>query len=495
MKINKVIFSVDDNPIYADFWPLQAKLVKKIFKAEPILFYITDEDSDFYYDGNGIIKKINKNNCFNVPTSFQSQVVRMYATKYFPNEICLTADIDMLMLNENYFVKQIETIDSESLVIMDSKSYDLERIECQNHNESCKNRYPICYIVGKGKIFNKILNTDRSFEQYVDDLQKLELGWGTDELYFGDKVDNTDHGVNIIKLIRNWSTPWKAEKRIDRHNFPTTNLNSILKDAQKRDGVYDLDKLKSGYYIDAHCPRPYKDYKKEINELVDMVLSNTKNNMMYQLGEKYQNDKITHHRYDLIYPDFINHLCDKDIKMLEIGLGTYSDNTGYSRNMWKEYFPKSEIFVMDIHQEFEDEIGKVIKGDQSNILDLQKISELCMDLDFIVDDGSHHPEHQIKSFNYLFNKNLKKGGIYIIEDIECSYWKPNETVYGYETGYLNIINYFTKFLHELNSEFSGYNNSLNISQITFAKNCIIIKKQTEEEIELNKREYRFKHLI
>ena len=128
---------------------------------------------------------------------------------------------------------------------------------------------------------------------------------------------------------------------------------------------------------------------------------------MYQLGEKYQNDKITHHRYDLIYPDFINHLCDKDIKMLEIGLGTYSDNTGYSRNMWKEYFPKSEIFVMDIHQEFEDKIGKVIKGDQSNILDLQKISELCMDLDFIVDDGSHHPEHQIKSFNYLFNKNLK----------------------------------------------------------------------------------------
>ena len=42
---------------------------------------------------------------------------------------------------------------------------------------------------------------------------------------------------------------------------------------------------------------------------------------------------------------------------------------------------------------------------------------------------------------------------------------------------------------------TGYNNSLNISQITFAKNCIIIKKQTEEEIELNKREYRFKHLI
>ena len=271
MKIDKVIFSMDDNPIYADFWPIQADLVKTILKADPVLFHITDKDSDFYFDGHGTVKKINKNNCFDIISSFQSHVIRMYGTKYFQNEVCITADIDMLMINEDYFLKQIENINDESLVIVDSKAYDLERVECQNHNESCKNRYPICYIVGKGKNFNKILNTDRSFEQYVDDLQKLRLGWGTDELYFGDKVDNTNHGVNVVKLVRNYTTPWKAEKRIDRHNFPTTNLNSILMDSQKRDGIYDINKLKSGYYVDAHCPRPYNDYKKEINELVEII--------------------------------------------------------------------------------------------------------------------------------------------------------------------------------------------------------------------------------
>jgi len=158
MKISKVIFGLDDNPIYADFWPIQAKLVREVLKAEPVLFHITNEDSDFYKDAHGgIVKKINKNNCSDIITSFQSQVVRMYATKYFPDEICLTADIDMLMISEDYFVKQIENIDDESLIIMDSKAYDLERIECQNHNESCENRYPICYIIGKGKNFNKVL--------------------------------------------------------------------------------------------------------------------------------------------------------------------------------------------------------------------------------------------------------------------------------------------------------------------------------------------------
>ena len=58
MKLDKVIFSVDDNPIYADFWKIQADLVKTILKADPVLFYITDEDSDFYFDGHGIVKKI-----------------------------------------------------------------------------------------------------------------------------------------------------------------------------------------------------------------------------------------------------------------------------------------------------------------------------------------------------------------------------------------------------------------------------------------------------
>jgi hypothetical protein len=218
------------------------------------------------------------------------------------------------------------------------------------------------------------------------------------------------------------------------------------------------------------------------------------NNNMYELGVKYGNDKVTYHRYDLIYPNFLSHLND-DIKMLEIGLGTYADNTGYSRNMWKEYFPKSKIYVMDIHHEFEDEIGTVIKGDQSNLQDLEKVGNFTGELDFIIDDGSHHAEHQIKSFNYLFSNNLKNGGLYIIEDIECSYWNPNETVYGYETGYLNIIDYFNRMLHEINSEFSGKSNKHNISQITFAKNCIVIKKQTDLEIELNKKEYRFKNKL
>jgi hypothetical protein len=216
---------------------------------------------------------------------------------------------------------------------------------------------------------------------------------------------------------------------------------------------------------------------------------------MHSLGLKYGNDKVTHHRYDLIYPNYLLPFKNSKLKMLEIGLGTYTADTGFSRNMWKEYFPKSTVYVMDLNHEFEDELGRVIKGDQSNLDDLKKVSDICGPLDFIIDDGSHHPEHQLKTFDLLFTQNLKLGGLYIIEDIECSYWDPKAAIYGYETGHLNIIDFFSKLLHGINYEFSRTENKYNISQIIFGKNCIIVKKQTEEEIELDKRTYRFNALL
>jgi len=718
MKIDKAIFGVDDS-FFLEFWPLQAKICKQLLGIEPVLFYICEEDSDFYYDNYGLVKKIKKID--NINTGLLACIVRMYGSKYFPDEVCLTCDLDMLMINKKYFVDQIEKYNDDSLVIYSSDAYDLNRDEVielfQNENfPFLQEMYNYPYNAAKGKTFNKILDTECSFEDFVIRHSTYKPGykfmWMIDEFYFADCVNNNNHGVEIHKLKRGYTSPWKASRRIDRHNFPVELKHPNEIEAQLRDGIYDVDLLKDGYYIDVNCCRPYAEYKQVIDDLIYTVLNkikeidlihrtdlcdimdkhksdkaskpdwvnygghnytrfysqifeefrnkdidlfelgigtnNTsilcnmgeygtpgaslrgwkeyfqnaniygadidssilfqeeriislfcdqtnpqeikfmwdkldkrmdiiiddgyhnfdanliflknslsklkyngyyiiediseydlhkwiseipilekaysgyefslvklkwthndnslliirnKTNMMLDLGIKYGNDKVTYHRYDLIYPHFLSHLQHEEIKMLEIGLGfgflrpaewTYSDDTGSgSRNMWKEFFPQSKIYVMDIHHEFEDEIGLVIQGDQSNLQDLEKVSNLSGELDFIIDDGSHHPEHQIKSFDYLFSKNLKRGGLYIIEDIECSYWNPKETVYGYETGYLNIIDYFSKLLHEVNSEFSGTENKHQISQITFAKNCILIKKQTDLEIELNKREYRF----
>lgn len=211
-----------------------------------------------------------------------------------------------------------------------------------------------------------------------------------------------------------------------------------------------------------------------------------------EIGVEYQNDKVTYHRYDLIYPIFFENKRNNNFKMLEIGLGNGEYGTGKSGNLWKDYFPECELFIMDIDHEFETETYKVYKGDQSKVEDLERVKNIVGGVDLIIDDGSHHPRHQFISFTYLFENMLNNGGYYIIEDIECTYWNNNSRVYGYEIGYDNIFDFFKRQLDAINSEFSGVKNNFNISFITFAKNCIIIKKQTVEEIQINKREYRFK---
>ena len=53
--------------------------------------------------------------------------------------------------------------------------------------------------------------------------------------------------------------------------------------------------------------------------------------------------------------------------------------------------------------------------------------------DIIIDDGSHVPWHQIFTLESIFHTWLKPGGLYIIEDLETSYWDaPRARIYGYD---------------------------------------------------------------
>jgi hypothetical protein len=188
---------------------------------------------------------------------------------------------------------------------------------------------------------------------------------------------------------------------------------------------------------------------------------------------------------------FRTRINGNNIKLFEIGCGAEFA----SFNMWKEYFPKGQIFCMDINEEIETDRGVVYRGDQTNIEDLQRMVNLIGECEIIIDDGSHIPQHQIDTFNFLFENMLKNGGVYIIEDIECNYWNPKTYLYGYEVGSSNIVDHLQSLPHRINSEFSNFKNHKLISSVTFFKNCIILTKMTSEEIEENKGEYRFKEML
>lgn len=204
-----------------------------------------------------------------------------------------------------------------------------------------------------------------------------------------------------------------------------------------------------------------------------------------EISDYFDCDKTTYHEYHKFYPNFFEKWRNDPINIFEIGL-----DEGKSMNLWQYYFPFAKIWGMDISKSFENPRCKVYRGDQSNIEDLRRIKKQVPKCKVIIDDGSHVPEHQLKSFYYLFDNMLDWGGVYVIEDIECSYWAPDKDVYSFETGYLNLVEYFTKLNHEVNSHYNGTQNRLHIKSISYVANSIIIEKKEEHEIE--NKEYRFK---
>jgi hypothetical protein len=234
MKIDYAIVSSDNNPMYLDFWPIVRDLWVKLIKIKPILVLISDKNlvTD---NGDHIIHEVKSVDGHS--TAFQSQIVRMYITKYYLDDICITSDIDMLPLSHYYFNNIVNELNDDNLAILSSDAYKTVR-------------YPLCYNVGKGSTFNDILDLNCEFDEYCDRLSKYEQGWDTDELYFGKCVDEFSDKSRICLLNRGWQFGM-ALNRIDRVHW-----------------VYDINMLKNGNYIDSHSLRPYSKYKFEVDKMV-----------------------------------------------------------------------------------------------------------------------------------------------------------------------------------------------------------------------------------
>lgn len=207
-------------------------------------------------------------------------------------------------------------------------------------------------------------------------------------------------------------------------------------------------------------------------------------------------DKISHHGYHRFYPWFLAHLRGLDINILEIGI----DETE-SLKLWKGYFGKVNLHGIDIdYKNFDDTNVTLHKLDQSNVVELANfVDSIGISFDIILDDGSHVPEHQILTINNLWNL-VKPGGIYIIEDIETSYWKKS-SIYGYHFNAKKngIMRSFYDLVDVINSEFSKKNikNSSiknfakEVEMVTFAQNCVIfVKKDYQNFSQYYNRDYK-----
>lgn len=126
------------------------------------------------------------------------------------------------------------------------------------------------------------------------------------------------------------------------------------------------------------------------------------------------------------YDRIFNPFRAKPIRLLEIGI-----QNGGSLELWRKYFPDATVLLgCDIDPAcgnlvYNDPHIQVVVGDATDS-DLQlHIRRYAESFDIIVDDGSHRSGDIVRAFCHYFPL-LSDGGLYVMEDLHCSYWNNFE---------------------------------------------------------------------
>jgi demethylmacrocin O-methyltransferase len=171
-------------------------------------------------------------------------------------------------------------------------------------------------------------------------------------------------------------------------------------------------------------------------------------NSLSELARFYHSDKVGGHHYTQHYERHFQSLRKHQLKVLEIGIGGNDDSHagGSSLRMWRDYFPRSMIYGIDLYDKsWHDESRiKTFQGSQGDEAFLLRVIESIGKPDIIIDDGSHRSEHVLTTFKALFQK-LAAQGIYAVEDTQTSYW----TEYGGNETNLNDPNTTMGFFKSL----------------------------------------------
>ncbi|GAA4009971.1 hypothetical protein GCM10022247_35140 [Allokutzneria multivorans] len=186
--------------------------------------------------------------------------------------------------------------------------------------------------------------------------------------------------------------------------------------ASRRVALRDIDKLASYKKAPVHF-----FVVQRILEVIDRRGATG----LTELAGRYGADKWGIHLYTEHYERHFARLRDRQLTILEIGIGGFADPSagGSSLRMWRHYFPRAVVHGVDIHDKSPHNELRIQThcGDQSDASFFTDLVAQVGPFDIIIDDGSHVSEHVLASFRTLFPL-MRPGGIYAIEDLQTSYW-------------------------------------------------------------------------
>jgi hypothetical protein len=126
------------------------------------------------------------------------------------------------------------------------------------------------------------------------------------------------------------------------------------------------------------------------------------------------------HYFD-IYDRHFSKFRKRPVVIMEFGV-----SHGGSLQMWKKYFgKKARIIGVDINPECSKLAEKQVEifiGSQEDRAFLKRLVKEVGPVDIVIDDGGHTVKQQNTTFDEVY-KNVRAGGVYLVEDLHTNYWK------------------------------------------------------------------------
>jgi hypothetical protein len=143
---------------------------------------------------------------------------------------------------------------------------------------------------------------------------------------------------------------------------------------------------------------------------------------------------------------------DQEIRLLEIGI-----QNGGSLEIWREFFPKAvklvgcDVDPLCAELRYSDPRIAVVVADACSEEGLNQVRAHASSFDIVIDDGSHRSSHIVQAFARYFPL-ISEGGLFIAEDLHCSYWGPFEGGLAYP---LSSMSFFKFLIDVVNQEHWG----------------------------------------
>jgi hypothetical protein len=198
----------------------------------------------------------------------------------------------------------------------------------------------------------------------------------------------------------------------------------------------------------------------------------------YGSDKGHENINECRHNYTLLYSKLFEGLCEKKLRVFELGLGTNNPHLpssmgvdgkpGASLRGWAAYFPNAKVYGADIDRDilFEEDRIKTYYCNQlvpEEIKAMWSEKELWEPFDIIVEDGLHEFEANVCFFENSIHK-LRRGGYYIIEDLVINtLYQWQEKIKEWEVVYPEI----TFKIVKLPSKNNDWDNNLLVAHFNF----------------------------